>query len=85
MFCEQVATELDIIMSHDPRVGLAFMETKTNMPLYPVSMASFPSWARRSEDRVRDALRNKHAATFANKLAQGKGKQNQVPVGDDLV
>ena len=83
MFCEQVATELDIIMSHDPRDGLGFMEHAANKPLYPVSMASYASWVRRGEDRVRDALRSKHGAVFANKLAQGgSGKPAQ---GDDLV
>ena len=85
MFCEQVATELDIIMSHDPRAGLSFMEQRTNMPLFPISSASYPAWARRSEDKIREALRTKHAVNFANKLAQGKGKQSQRPVGDDMV
>ena len=87
MFCEQIATELDIIASHDPCHGRAgFMDSQSNLPLYPVSMSSFATWARRSEDKIRETIRTKHSVIFANKLAHGRGKRAATPTdGENMV
>jgi putative membrane protein len=85
MYCEQIACELDIIASHDVRAGLGFMEDARNMPLYPVSTKSYHKLVRRSEEKLREAIRTKHGATFENKLAMGKKKRSASPDCDDMV
>ncbi|TDZ17498.1 UPF0187 protein [Colletotrichum sidae] len=64
LYCEQVASELDIISSFDKRDPYAFMESGRNLPLYPASMAPYPIWMTRSENRVREAILNKHDTVF---------------------
>ncbi|KAF6834849.1 upf0187 domain membrane protein [Colletotrichum musicola] len=64
LYCEQVASELDIISSFDKTDPYAFMESGRNLPLFPASMAPYPIWMTRSEDRVREAILNKHNTVF---------------------
>ncbi|CRK45293.1 hypothetical protein BN1723_019696, partial [Verticillium longisporum] len=53
-YCEQIAHELDVIAAMDVHRDMpyAFLDSHLNLPLYPVSMASFPVWAERSEEKI---------------------------------
>ncbi|OLN92099.1 UPF0187 protein [Colletotrichum chlorophyti] len=64
LYCEQVASELDIIASFDKRDPYRFMESGHNLPLFPASMAPYRTWMTRSEDRIRQAIHNKHNTVF---------------------
>ncbi|GJC83463.1 UPF0187 protein sll1024 [Colletotrichum liriopes] len=63
-YCEQIASELDIIASFEKRDPYRFMESSHNLPLFPASMAPYHIWMSRSEDRVRDAIKSKHNTVF---------------------
>lgn len=64
LYCEQVASELDIISSFEKSDPYAFMESGLNLPLFPASMAPYPIWMTRSENRVHSAIVNKHDTVF---------------------
>ncbi|GAO13093.1 uncharacterized protein UV8b_03473 [Ustilaginoidea virens] len=63
-YCEQIASELDIIASYDMQNPDGFLFSHRNMPLYPVSTASAASWMQRSEDKLRQTIKAKPATTF---------------------
>ncbi|PHH75946.1 hypothetical protein CDD82_4209 [Ophiocordyceps australis] len=63
-YCEQIASDLDIIASFDKSEPEAFLRNSNNMPLYPASTASVGVWMQRSEDRLRMAIHNKPAKMF---------------------
>jgi putative membrane protein len=63
-YCDQIANELDVIAAHDKTSPDSFYTRENNMPLYPVSSASFGTWMDRSEDKLRQAIRNKPNVTF---------------------
>ncbi|KAH6695175.1 Bestrophin, RFP-TM, chloride channel-domain-containing protein [Plectosphaerella plurivora] len=68
-YCEQIAHELDVIASievnrQDP---YAFIESRANMPLYPISMAPFTSWNKRSEERIAATIKNKPTVLFESR------------------
>lgn len=66
MYCEQIAHELDVIASIEVRRDdpYAFIESTSNLPLYPISMASYPMWAGRSEEKIASAIRGKPTVLF---------------------
>ncbi|KAI3529948.1 hypothetical protein CABS01_04018 [Colletotrichum abscissum] len=64
VYCEQVASELDIIASFEKRDPYRFMESSQNLPLFPASMAPYHIWMGRSENRVREAIKSKHNTVF---------------------
>ncbi|KAF9878704.1 upf0187 domain membrane protein [Colletotrichum karsti] len=64
LYCEQVASELDIVCSFEKSDPYAFMESSLNLPLFPASMAPYNIWMTRSENRVRHAIHNKHDTVF---------------------
>ncbi|KAL0941480.1 uncharacterized protein CTRU02_204243 [Colletotrichum truncatum] len=64
LYCEQIASELDIIASFEKSEPYAFMESNRNLPLFPASMAPYPVWMTRSDTRVRDAILTKHNTVF---------------------
>jgi hypothetical protein len=58
-FCQQIASDVDIIASSPaPKAG-EFVKRALNLPLFPLSWAGYPSWAARSNEEIRDALRVK--------------------------
>lgn len=63
-FCEQIASELDIIASFDKKSTEALFNTESNFPLYPVSTAPASVWMQRSEHKLRQAIRTKPNVTF---------------------
>ena len=65
-YCDQIATEMDVIaaQSMDLEDMDKHVEGAANKVLCPVSAAPFKSWKLRSEERVREAIRRKPAATF---------------------
>ncbi|KYK56512.1 hypothetical protein DCS_03512 [Drechmeria coniospora] len=72
-YCDQIAADLDIIASYDKRNAESFHMSSQNIPLYPVSSAPISVWMQRSEDRLRDALRNKPHKTFEMRKGWSKG------------
>jgi len=66
-FCEQIAADLDIIMSSPAPKPADFVQRAQNMPLYPLSESGYQSWAERSEEEIRDALRIKPNMLFDRK------------------
>jgi ion channel-forming bestrophin family protein len=66
-FCDQIASELDVTASVDRRRVVASFQSSANLPLYPISMATYPMWMMRSEDRIRETIRTKPAVTFESR------------------
>jgi hypothetical protein len=68
-YCEQVASNMDIISAQamDFEKTMAKMESSENRVLFPTSSAPFNSWMARSEDSLREAIKNKPVATFEAK------------------
>ncbi|KND86770.1 hypothetical protein TOPH_08612 [Tolypocladium ophioglossoides CBS 100239] len=63
-YCEQIAADLDIIASYDKRDPEGFLMNSNNMPLYPISTAPVGAWMQQSEDKLRDAIKQKPLKTF---------------------
>jgi putative membrane protein len=85
-YCEQIATELDIISSFDKMEPESFLLSENGMPLYPVSTASANTWMARSEDKLREAIRSKPQVTFQWRKARDDGSTpNKSYVGDNAV
>ncbi|KAK2589467.1 hypothetical protein QQS21_012858 [Conoideocrella luteorostrata] len=76
-YCEQIATELDIIASYDMQNSYGFFLSNKNMPLYPVSTASAGAWMQRSEEKLREAIRTKPVTTFEWRTSRGEENQRQ--------
>jgi hypothetical protein len=68
-YCEQVAANMDIVAAQSMEFGktMAMVESAHNKVLFPTSSAPFTSWIARSEESLRDAIRNKPLATFEAK------------------
>jgi predicted membrane chloride channel (bestrophin family) len=68
-YCEQIAHELDVIAAVDVNREnpYAFLESKANIPLYPISMAPFPSWLKRPEERISASIKNKPIVLFESR------------------
>ncbi|PHH87834.1 hypothetical protein CDD83_8350 [Cordyceps sp. RAO-2017] len=63
-YCEQIAADLDIIASFDMRESRKFLTSSNNLPLYPVSTAPVSVWMQRSEEKLREAIKQKPVKTF---------------------
>ncbi|POR32815.1 Uncharacterized protein TPAR_06994 [Tolypocladium paradoxum] len=63
-YCEQIAADLDIIASYDKRDPEGFLMNSNNMPLYPTSTAPVGVWMQRSEEKLRNAIKQKPMKTF---------------------
>lgn len=64
IYCDQIATDMDIIASFNKREPDAFIMSDSNMPLYPVSTASAKTWMRRSDEKLRAVIRDKPKTMF---------------------
>lgn len=58
-FCQQIATDLDIIKSSSAPKPETFVKNVQNLPLFPLSWAGYDSWVARSEGDIRKALKAK--------------------------
>lgn len=74
VYCEQIAQDMDVIASYEKREPDAFMRHEKNMPLYPVSTASWDIWMQRSEENLRETIKNKPNKTFEMKRARAESK-----------
>lgn len=86
VYCDQIATDLDIIASFDRRNLDGFL--LAGMPLHPVSGASGESWMGQSEDKLRDAIRNKPRVIFDWRRRRNAGASDRDRMekdGGDLV
>ncbi|KAM5343970.1 hypothetical protein ACJ41O_012507 [Fusarium nematophilum] len=63
-YCDQIATDMDIIASHDKRGADAFLVSQDALPLYPVSGASGDAWMTRSDEKLRQAIKDKPRIMF---------------------
>ncbi|KAM3434755.1 hypothetical protein MY4824_005264 [Beauveria thailandica] len=63
-FCEQIASELDIIASFEKKPTADVFRSDDNFPLYPVSTAPASVWMQRSEQKLRHTIRSKPNVTF---------------------
>ncbi|KAF5026682.1 hypothetical protein F66182_1231 [Fusarium sp. NRRL 66182] len=64
IYCEQIASDMDIIAAHDKREPDAFLLSNNTMPLYPVSCASSGVWMNRSDEKLRQAIKDKPSTMF---------------------
>ncbi|KAF5969486.1 UPF0187 domain-containing protein [Fusarium bulbicola] len=64
IYCDQIAADMDIIASHDKREPDAFLLSHNSMPLYPVSTASSNAWMKRSDEKLRQTIRDKPNTIF---------------------
>lgn len=74
LYCEQIAHDMDVTASYEKRNPQGFMNHESNMPLYPVSTAPMSVWMQRSEDKIRDAIRQKPQKTFDMRWGREHGK-----------
>ncbi|CAG9944010.1 unnamed protein product [Clonostachys rosea f. rosea IK726] len=82
VYCEQVAHDMDVIASFEKRDCTSFMTNHLNMPLFPVSTAPVDIWMQRSEEKLRETIKNKPNMMFRMKRAREEGK----PIGsEDMV
>ena len=77
IYCDQIATDLDIIASFDKREPDAFIMGSSNLPLYPVSTASASVWMKRSDEKLRAAIRNKPRTMFEWRRSAAHRKEMQ--------
>ncbi|KAI9166539.1 hypothetical protein HJFPF1_02646 [Paramyrothecium foliicola] len=83
-YCDQIAMEMDVIASHDLTNPGGFFMRENNMPLYPVSTASFNTWMDRSEEKLRETIRTKSQVTFQWRKARNEGTaHDKASIGDD--
>lgn len=75
IYCEQISTDMDIIAAHDKTEPDSFLMSSRNMPLYPVSSAPASAWAKRSEDKLRAAIRSKPQTIFEWRRSAAHQKQ----------
>jgi ion channel-forming bestrophin family protein len=59
IYCDQIAYDIDIIMSKPAPKPDEFVKQVDNMPLYPLYMNGYQDWAGRSTEDIREALRMK--------------------------
>lgn len=64
-FCQQIAAELDIIAARPKPRTRNYVNNPENRMLFPLSTTSFPAWAQRGEDKIRQALLAKCESGFA--------------------
>lgn len=89
-YCDQIAADLDIIASFDTRDPQTFLQSSSYMPLYPVSSAPAGVWMQRSEEKLRDAIRQKPVKTFewrrwGTKNSTGHSSASTSVAGDHIV
>jgi ion channel-forming bestrophin family protein len=80
-YCQQIATELDVIASRRKPNNKDWIETLDNKVLFPLSTSGWPVWMHRGEAKVRDALLSKTEMGFEQRreaMAQDEGK-NEPP------
>ncbi|KAF4980757.1 hypothetical protein FZEAL_3312 [Fusarium zealandicum] len=78
IYCDQIAADLDIIAAYDKREPDAFLDSSESMPLYPVSCAPVSVWMKRSDDKLRDAIKDKPRTIFEwRKAAAVKRRANE--------
>jgi putative membrane protein len=65
-YCQQIQTDIDIIMSKPVPNPEQFMKQVDNMPLYPLYMSGYQDWAGRSKEEIREALKMKMVARMPN-------------------
>ncbi|KAF2396101.1 UPF0187-domain-containing protein [Trichodelitschia bisporula] len=58
-FCEQIASDLDVIMARPAPKPPSFIEKVDNIPLYPLSTETYVDWMRKTELEIRNALKSK--------------------------
>lgn len=59
IFCDQIRSDIDVIMSRPPPTPADFVQRFNNMPLYPLSTQGYDVWYERDVEEIRDALRTK--------------------------
>nr|BAK01447.1 predicted protein [Hordeum vulgare subsp. vulgare] len=64
IYCDQIAHDLDIIAAYDKREPDSFLLSNQNMPLYPVSCAPASVWMKRSDQQLREAIKEKPVTIF---------------------
>ncbi|KAI9727224.1 MAG: hypothetical protein M1834_008484 [Cirrosporium novae-zelandiae] len=59
IYCEQIASDLDIISSKPPPRPDNFVRSSENRVLFPLSMSGYSTWVDRSVGEIREALQAK--------------------------
>jgi putative membrane protein len=59
MYCDEIANNIDIVISRPPPAAVQFIRTVDNMPLYPQYLNGYHEWSQRSVDEIFDALKVK--------------------------
>lgn len=69
-YCEQIANNMDIIAAQSLELEnlLSHVEGSDNLVLFPSSSVPFSTWMLRSEENVKDAIKNRPASAFDSKL-----------------
>ncbi|KAJ6446745.1 arginine permease [Purpureocillium lavendulum] len=75
-YCEQIASDMDIIAAYNKQDPEGFLFRPTNLPLYPISTAPVDVWMHRSEDQLRDAIKTKSVKAFEWRKLGVKGTAN---------
>lgn len=62
-YCRELAGDIDVLTSLPKATPEDFVERSENAVLYPLSLSGYESWAGRSVEEIRDALRAKAIST----------------------
>ncbi|KAL4726421.1 hypothetical protein ACLX1H_007103 [Fusarium chlamydosporum] len=76
IYCDQIAADMDVIAAHDKREPDTFLLSHESMPLYPVSNASANAWMKRSDEKLRQAIKDKPNTMFEWRKEIAHKKQN---------
>lgn len=59
LYCDQLASELEIISASPPPKVEDFMPRNENLVMYPLSLEGYDHWKNRSVEDIRGALRTR--------------------------
>lgn len=80
-YCQELASELDMITSRPARSLSDFMKKDENLVLHPISRSGYKQWMSRSDVDIRDALKAKSLLSGRKTLKDGV-RQRKRRAGD---
>ncbi|KAF4445839.1 hypothetical protein F53441_10484 [Fusarium austroafricanum] len=83
IFCDQIATDLDITASFDRRGADRFL--MSGAPLYPISRASGNAWMDYGEEKIREAIKTKPQVVFNHRRQKNGSSQKTKEVDENVV
>ncbi|KAK5088091.1 hypothetical protein LTR05_002307 [Lithohypha guttulata] len=74
-YCNEIADDLDVLISTPMNEYANYPEASSNIPLYPLSYQTTAEWTRQSEDDVRALLKAKARKAHARKMEAAEAEE----------